>query len=58
MQIGEKEKTVTYPKRTVTRRAPAEPIPAESWPVKKDADTPIAAPEWPRPATVEPPPGR
>jgi hypothetical protein len=54
MQIGEKEKTTTYPKRTVTRPAPAEPIPAEGWPVKKDADTPIAAPGWPQPATVEP----
>ena len=58
MQIGEKEKTVMYPKRTVTRPAPAGPFPAEGWPVKKDANTPIAAPEWPRPATVQPHPGR
>ncbi len=58
MQIGEEEKTVTYPKRVITHPAPAEPIPAEGWPVKQDADAPIAAPGWPQPATVEPRPER
>ncbi len=56
MQIGEKEKTVTYPKRQVTLPAPkeGEATPAEGWPVKKPEAAPIAAPEWPVPATVQP----
>ncbi len=51
MQIGEKEKTVTFPKRQVTV-----PVPAESWPVQKPEAAPIAAPAWPTPApaTVKP----
>ena len=54
MKIGEKEKTATYPRRTVTRPTPAEPIPAEGWPAKKASDAPISAPGWPLPATAEP----
>jgi hypothetical protein len=55
MQIGEEERTATYPKRKVTVPKPAEVIPDEGWPVREPAAAPIAAPAWPVAAPVERP---
>ena len=58
MRIGEKEKTATYPRRTVRVPAPGgktpDAMPAEGWPVRKEAEA-IPAPAWPVPATTRSP---
>ena len=58
MQIGEKEKTVTYPRRTVASPAPGgktpDAMPAEGWPVRKESEA-VPAPAWLVPATIETP---
>jgi hypothetical protein len=58
MRIGEKEKTATYPRRTVWVPPPAgktpDVLPAEGWPVRKETEG-VPAPAWPVPATIESP---
>ena len=55
MQIGEKEKTATYPKRTVARPHAGRADPGRGLAGEGAEAAPIAAPAWPVPATVERP---